>query len=82
MSQRYALHGPQGARGVVRWKERQGRIGGHREGSNTTDDEGPPVHLLDDLIRPQQQRGRDREAERLGRFEVDDQLKFRGVLDR
>ena len=44
--------------------------------------EAAAVHLLDDLIRPRQQRGRDREAERLGGFEVDDQLKFRGVLDR
>jgi hypothetical protein len=36
---------------------------------------------LDDLIRPQQQRRRDREAERLGRLEVDDQLELRWLLD-
>jgi len=33
---------------------------------NTTDDEGPPVHLFDHLIRAQQQGRRDREAEGLG----------------
>src|SRR2546427_9148096 len=36
----------------------------------------------DDLIRAQQQRGRDREAERLGRLEVDDEFEFRRLLDR
>jgi len=32
---------------------------------------------FDQLIRPQQQRRRDGEAERLGGLEVDDQLEFR-----
>src|SRR5258706_4015260 len=36
--------------------------------------------LLDHLIRPQQQRRRDREAERLGGLQVDDQLELRGLL--
>src|SRR5262249_57938650 len=34
---------------------------------------GPDVPLLNHLIRPQQQRRRDREAERLRGFEVDDE---------
>jgi hypothetical protein len=37
--------------------------------------------LLDDLVRPQQERLRDRQAERLGGLEVDDQLELRGLLD-
>ena len=36
--------------------------------------------LFDDLIRPQQQRRRDGEAERLGDLEVDDQLELRRLL--
>src|SRR5215813_563219 len=39
-------------------------------------------HLLDDLIRPPQHRRRDRQAERLGGLEVDDQLELGGLLDR
>ena len=38
--------------------------------------------LFDDLIRPQQQRRRNREAERLGGLEVDDEFELRGLLDR
>jgi hypothetical protein len=37
--------------------------------------------LFDDLVRPPQHRRRDREAERLGGFEVDDQLELRRLLD-
>ena len=37
--------------------------------------------LLDYLVRTQQQRVRDREAERLRRREIDDQLELRGLLD-
>ena len=37
--------------------------------------------LLNDLIRPQEQRRRDGEAERLRGFEVDDQFELRGLLD-
>ena len=37
---------------------------------------------FNDLIRPQQQRRRDSEAERLGGLEVDHQLELRGLLDR
>src|SRR5881397_2132666 len=36
----------------------------------------------DHLIRPQQQRGRDREAEGLGGLEVDDQLELGRLLER
>jgi hypothetical protein len=36
---------------------------------------------FDDLIRPQQQRRRDGEAEGLRGFEVDDELEFRRLLD-
>src|SRR5262245_19897122 len=36
---------------------------------------------LDDLVGTQQQRLRDREAECLGRLEIDDQLELRGLLD-
>src|SRR3989442_9124886 len=42
---------------------------------------GCAAALLDHLIRPQQQRRRDREAERLGGLHVDDQLEFRRLLD-
>ena len=38
--------------------------------------------LLDDLIRPQQERWRDREAERLGGLEVDHELELRRLLNR
>jgi hypothetical protein len=37
--------------------------------------------LLDDLVRSQQDRLRDCEAERLGRLHVDHQLELRGLLD-
>src|SRR5262245_5759508 len=37
--------------------------------------------LLDDLIRPQQQRRRDGEVERLGGLEVDDELELRRLFD-
>src|SRR5262249_47726423 len=38
--------------------------------------------LLDDLVGPQQQRRRDREAERLGGLEVDDELELGRLLHR
>src|SRR5882724_10528645 len=41
----------------------------------------PPAILLDQLIRPPQERLRDRQAERLGRLEVDDELVLGGLLD-
>lgn len=41
-----------------------------------------PWRPLDDLIRPQQQRWWDREAEGLGRFAVEDEPEFRGLLHR
>jgi hypothetical protein len=37
-------------------------------------------HLLDDFVRPLQQRRRDRQPERLGGFEIDDQLELRRLL--
>src|SRR2546422_952071 len=40
------------------------------------------VSLLDDLVRPLEQRLRDRQAECFGGLEVDDQLELRGLLDR
>src|SRR6267378_6972118 len=40
------------------------------------------LSLLDHLISPQQQRRRDREAERLGSFEIDYELELRRLLDR
>src|SRR6266536_794345 len=46
----------------------------------------PPIPestaLFDHLIGPPEQRRRDRKAEGLGGFEVDDQLELRGLLDR
>src|SRR5438034_831754 len=36
---------------------------------------------FDDLIRPQQQRRRDRQTERLGGLEVNHELELRGLLD-
>ena len=43
---------------------------------------GGPHRSLDDLIRPLQERLGDGEAEGLGGLEVEDQLEFRGLLDR
>src|SRR5215467_6714183 len=40
----------------------------------------PDAPLFDYLIRPSQQRGRDRQAKRLGGLEVDDQLELRRLL--
>src|ERR1700682_317366 len=42
---------------------------------------GSRRHLLDDLIRAQQQRLRDRDPERLRGLEVDHQFELRGLLD-
>jgi hypothetical protein len=36
--------------------------------------------VCNDSIRPQQQPGRDGEAERFGRFEIDDEFKARGLV--
>ena len=38
--------------------------------------------LFEQLIRPQQQRGRDRHAEGFGRLEVEDELRLDPLLDR
>src|SRR4030095_6401489 len=43
---------------------------------------GTAAASLDDLIRPRQQRGRDREAEGFGGLEVDDESELRRLLDR
>ena len=40
------------------------------------------TRLLDDLVRPLEQRLRDRQAQRLGRLEVDHELPFCRLLDR
>jgi hypothetical protein len=42
----------------------------------------PPLCLLDHVVGPHQQRGRNFEAERLGGLEVDDELEFGRLLDR
>src|SRR6266446_4656352 len=42
----------------------------------------PPFSWIDHLIRPLQERRRDRQAERRGGLEVDDQFKRSGLLDR
>ena len=42
----------------------------------------PAERSLDDLIRPLEERRRDRQAEGLGGLEVDDQLELRRLLDR
>jgi hypothetical protein len=47
-----------------------------------TSSEIPTGPSLDDLIRPQQERRRNRQAERLGGLEVDDQLERGRLLDR
>src|SRR5581483_10891990 len=39
------------------------------------------AYLLDDLIRPPEQGGRDRQAQRPRRLHVDHQLELRGLLD-
>src|SRR5215831_8687781 len=41
----------------------------------------PTQFLLNHLVRPLQQRRRDREPEGLGRLEVDEELKLGGLLD-
>ena len=41
----------------------------------------PSTHLLDHLIRPQQERLRDRQPEGLGGLEVDEQVELRRLLD-
>ena len=43
---------------------------------------GSQGSLLNKLIRPQQQRWRNREAERLGGLHIDDKLELRQLLDR
>jgi hypothetical protein len=54
--------------------------------SNSTGRHGRSAYTggrsLDDLIRPGQQRRRDRETERLGGLEVDDELELGGLLNR
>src|SRR5215471_15161485 len=47
----------------------------------TTATDNALMPSLDDLIRPCQQRGRDRQTQRLGGLEVDDQLKSARALD-
>src|SRR5262249_8296118 len=54
------------------------RLGGKGRGE---EDECATEELLDDLVRPRQDRLRDREAEGPGRLEVDHQFELRGLLD-
>src|SRR5262245_22626336 len=63
----------------IRWIDRHGIGGGFAGCRNRPNNEHHA--LLDHLIRPRQQRGWDREAERLGGLEIDDELKLRGLLD-
>src|SRR5262245_24697528 len=58
---------------------RAGRIGGTKVARR---DGGVNFALFDDLIRPQQQRRRDGEADRLGGLEVDDQIELARLLNR
>src|SRR5262252_8449753 len=65
----------------------EGPHGSHRRETNVAFDGPPegPVHgvsLLNHLIRSCQQRRRNRQAKRLGRLEVDDQVELRRLLDR
>src|SRR5262249_17782123 len=54
---------------------------GRSDQGNGASEKSAPVHLLNDLVRPRQHRGRDREAEGLRRLEVDDELELGGLLD-
>src|SRR5437879_9730897 len=58
-------------------------LDGEPHGDSTTnrDEEMFGSSLLNNLIRPQQQRRRDRQAKRLGRLEIDHQLVLRRLLD-
>src|SRR5262249_34349201 len=47
-----------------------------------TASEGTVIHLFNDLIRPRQQRRRDRQAEGLGGLEIDDEFELGGLLHR
>src|SRR6266436_3978726 len=58
-------------------RRRAARRGGCQRACRGT----PADPSLNHLIRPPQQRRRDRQAERLGRLEVDDQLELGGLLD-
>ena len=60
------------------------RLGGERRGEEAARDrteEFPPVRSLDHLVRAEQERRRDREAESLRGLEVDHQLERRGLFD-
>jgi hypothetical protein len=61
------------------------RVDGERRGEETTSQpacRGTPADLsLDQLVRPLEQRRRDREPERIRGLEVDHQLELRGLLD-
>ena len=60
------------------------RLGGERRDERTGQrgqQEAAAVHLLDHLIRPRQQRRRDREAEGLGGLEVDHEVELGRLLD-
>jgi hypothetical protein len=67
--------GPAHARGRARARPRGRRAGG---GLGRP---GPVVGSLDDVIRPRQQRRWDREAERVGGLEIDDELELGWLLD-
>src|SRR5262249_9879835 len=52
------------------------RLGGERRSEQTggTGEERAPIHLLDDLVRLREHRGRDRQPEGLGGLEVDSEF--------
>src|SRR6266851_6332169 len=61
------------------------RPSGERRGEEAASkraDEGSAIHLLDHLIRPLQERRRDRQAEGLGGLEIDDEFILGRLLDR
>src|SRR5215467_7542263 len=69
--------------GLLGWPEKLSSYPSVRRGEHRSlaSHERAALHLFNDLIRPQQQRRRDGEAERLGGLEIDDQLELVGLLD-
>ena len=69
--------GTEGVEGAVVGRRGAGRADCRTEESAAVVEHG----LLDDVVRPQEQRLRDRQAQRLGGLEIDDQLELGRLLD-